>query len=622
MNLSPRTIVALALIASSPLACRAATNSYFVIHVVDEQTGRGVPLVEFKTQNNIACWTDSAGMVAFEEPGLMGEEVFFHIYSPGYEYRKDFFDNRGVKVRAMPGGKAQVKLKRLNIAERLYRVTGGGIYRDSVLAGLRTPLKHPVLNGQVFGQDTVSATPYRGKIYWLWGDTDRPSYPLGNFGMSGATSELPAKGGLDPSVGIDLTYFTNADGFSRPMCPNESFGKGLKWIEAVMRIRDERGQERLLARVAAGTGLKTTREWHLAVFNDEKNVFESLVRWDIHESHDAPHPFNARVDGVEYCYLYPNYRVRAEWNACRELKNYEAFTCVAGDGKLHGQEIKVDRDELGRVRYSWRAGADRLHNGRMQELIRAGKLERTESWLQLRDIETGEAVNAWRGSVFWNEYHQRWVMITSGQPGEVWFSEADAPTGPWVYARRVAVHGRYSFYNPTQHPFFDQEGGRIIYFEGTYTAAFSGAPAKTPRYDYNQIMYRLNLNDPGLALPQPVYRVKQENGSSRFLLREGIDAAQAWQRVEGVAFFAVPPRRKLDNAVAVYVSESGMRTNAPPPGTQPLFFALPIGDTNSTKSLHELLTDESGNAFCRIWTNPATNLSVHFWREPMPLPMK
>ena len=38
------------------------------------------------------------------------------------------------------GGKAQIKLKRVNIAERLYRMTGAGIYRDSVLLGLPVPI--------------------------------------------------------------------------------------------------------------------------------------------------------------------------------------------------------------------------------------------------------------------------------------------------------------------------------------------------------------------------------------------------------------------------------------------------------------------------------------------------
>src|SRR5688572_32798255 len=106
----------------------AASNPYFAIEVVDAKTGRGVPLVELKTVNNISHWTDSAGLIAFNEPGLMSEEVYFHIQSPGYEYPKDFFNNRGLKLRCKPGARAKVKLKRTQIAERLYRITGGGIY--------------------------------------------------------------------------------------------------------------------------------------------------------------------------------------------------------------------------------------------------------------------------------------------------------------------------------------------------------------------------------------------------------------------------------------------------------------------------------------------------------------
>src|SRR5437879_4513236 len=74
-----------------------SARSFFAIRVVDEETGRGVPLVELKTVNSVSWWTDSAGYVAFDEPGLMGQEVFFYVSSPGYEYPKDYFDNRGLK---------------------------------------------------------------------------------------------------------------------------------------------------------------------------------------------------------------------------------------------------------------------------------------------------------------------------------------------------------------------------------------------------------------------------------------------------------------------------------------------------------------------------------------------
>ena len=77
-----------------PLICHGAAP-WFGIRVVDEATGDGVPLAEMKTVNEIASITDSAGWIAFNEPGLMDREVFFHIASPGYELPQDGFGFRG-----------------------------------------------------------------------------------------------------------------------------------------------------------------------------------------------------------------------------------------------------------------------------------------------------------------------------------------------------------------------------------------------------------------------------------------------------------------------------------------------------------------------------------------------
>src|SRR5262249_27780862 len=122
-----------------------------------------------------------------------------------------------------------------------------------------------------------------------------------------------------------------------------------------------------------------------------------------------------------------------------------------------------------------------------------------------------------------------------------------------------------------QHPFFDQDGGRRIYFEGTYTAEFSGSHEKTPRYDYNQIMYRLDLADPRLALPAPVYRLK---GGAGYQLREGVEQAEA------VAFFAVPPDRTRDGLVPVY-SVGGKLQDQPPAGTKPRPLFLAAADAKA-----------------------------------------
>ena len=154
---------------------------YFEIIVVDQDTGRGVPLVELRTTNDVSHYSDSNGIAAFYEPGLMGQTLYFFLKSDGYGVPEDILGYRGVALRVVPGGSAVVKVKRTNIAERLYRITGQGIYRDSVLVGHAVPLKRPVLNGGVMGQDGGLATVYDGKIFWIWGDTGLPSRALGNF---------------------------------------------------------------------------------------------------------------------------------------------------------------------------------------------------------------------------------------------------------------------------------------------------------------------------------------------------------------------------------------------------------------------------------------------------------
>ena len=163
----------------------------------------------------------------------------------------------------------------------------------------------------------------------------------------------------------------------------------------------------------------------------------------------------------------------------------------------------------------WKKNTPAVGPAEQARLIRAGRLKAADALLQLRDADSGKEVLAHRGSVSWNAYRRRWVLIavqSSGTSplGEVWYSEADTPLGPWVYARKVLTHDRYSFYNPKQHPHFAKKGGRILFFEGTYTHTFSDSPDATPRYDYNQMMYKLDLADPRLALPVPVYQRRKE----------------------------------------------------------------------------------------------------------------
>jgi hypothetical protein len=508
MTLMPIRISWLILFAAFP--AMAAPQDYFKIQVVDAQTGRGVPLVELETTNNILNVTDSNGIVAFNEPGLMGRKIFFHVRSHGYEFPKDGFGFAGVGLDVKAGQSATAKIKRLNIAERLYRVTGQGIYRDSILVGESAPISEPLLNGQVTGQDTVMTIPYRGKLYWFWGDTNRPSYPLGQFATSGATSEIPGKGGLDPSLGVNLTYFVDENGFSKKMCPLP--GEGLVWIEGLVTVPDESSRERLLCRYTRMRGLEAMLEHGLAMFDDGKEMFLKHKEFDLKLSWQCPQARPVRVkqeDGDWYYFpaSVPNVRVKADLKSITDQDEYQAYTCLKEGTKYEKASSKIERDAEGRPIYRWVAGTDPIGPGQEPELIKAGLLKPEQTHFLLVDIEGGKPVIIHNSTVYWNTYRKKWIMIAqqvggTSFLGETWFSESDQLTGPWKSARKIITHNKYSFYNVAHHPEFDQAGGRLIYLEGTYVNTFSGNPFQTPRYDYNQVMYRLDLADQRLKLKE------------------------------------------------------------------------------------------------------------------------
>ena len=135
----------------SPL--HAGPERFFRIEVVDDQTGRGVPLVELSTTSGERFFTDSNGLAALDSPELVGRETWFNVASHGYEFPADAFGFRGTRLVPKPGESATLKIKRLNIAERLYRITGAGIYRDTVLLGQQPPIDEPLLNAQITGQE-------------------------------------------------------------------------------------------------------------------------------------------------------------------------------------------------------------------------------------------------------------------------------------------------------------------------------------------------------------------------------------------------------------------------------------------------------------------------------------
>jgi len=506
--------VCLALVGWLVLGAASLAAEPFVIEVVDAATGRGVPLVELRTTSSVCFYTDSAGLVAIDDPALQGRKIWFGVRSFGYEYPADGFGYRGVVLDVQPGKTHQLKINRKQLAERMYRVTGEGIYRDSVLAGRKPPIEEPLLNAQVVGQDSVQPVVYRDQLYLFWGDTVRQAYPLGLFAMAGATTKLPQHGGLDPAVGVQLNYFVGKDGFARNMAPLDA--PGPVWVEGVYTIKDDQGIERMIGHYSRMERLDKPVERGVMLFDDESQTFKKIRELPL-ESPLASmgKPFRVELDGVEYLYFadpYPCIRVRADWKSVNDLTQFEGFTPLKPGAKFDDKQPELDRDADGNVIFAWKRNTPPLTVEQLQKLIDDGQIQAEASPLRLTDVETGKPVMIHRGSVHWNEFRQKYVMIFNqigGQSmlGEVWYAEAARPEGPWHKTRKIATHYlpatggadkqamTMDYYNPCQHPYFAQEGGRLIYFEGTYANSFSGYPVPTPRYEYNQLMYRLDLAD-------------------------------------------------------------------------------------------------------------------------------
>ena len=64
--------------------------------------------MELQTTNHISSWTDSNGIVARNEPGLMDGDVYFAIHCPGCT-----FPGGGKTLKIARGGRVDLKVKRL-----------------------------------------------------------------------------------------------------------------------------------------------------------------------------------------------------------------------------------------------------------------------------------------------------------------------------------------------------------------------------------------------------------------------------------------------------------------------------------------------------------------------------
>lgn len=443
--------------ASAVEACR--------IEVVERGSGWPVPLVELRTTHQARFVTDNAGVIAFDLPELMGRETWFEVIGHGYEVPADGFGYRGVRLTPRPGITLRIEVQRTSIARRLGRLTGGGLFAESQKLGSERDWPE----SGVLGCDSVQTALHRGRRFWLWGDTTLARYPLGIFDSTAAFSASQPLDRFEPPVRPTYEHVTDGGGAPRGVAPIA--GEGPTWISAVASLPDAGGEARLVASYVKIRPPLEAREWGLCVWNENARRFERLKSlWTKSDAapNPPPHPEGHVVrwtDESGQTWLlfgnpFPFLRCPATFEAWQDPARWEPLTPpaaipAAGDGEL----VKPH-------------------------------------------------TSAHSGGIGWHPWRKRWVAVfmqSLGKPsafGEVWYAEAKSPLGPWGPAVKVLSHENYTFYNPCVHVELSPTHSPILLFEGTYTAQFANRPPPTPRYDYNQILYRLDLDDPRLGPAQ------------------------------------------------------------------------------------------------------------------------
>ncbi len=473
----------------------------FGIRCIDSSTGRPIPSVVLTTVDHQVWVSDNLGWVAVQSPDLNGSEVWFSVEGHGYNVPADGFGFRGVRLKIVPGTTRTIRLVRSLAGERIARLTGQGRDSHAVALGKAKATECGSSQQRVVGQDSAQAVSFQGEMLWFWGDTSVTDYPLGNFRTSGATAHI-ANGAAGPTSGFDFRYFRKRDGRLAPMFPGTE--PGMAWMSGLVVLPDSRRQKKLVAYCARMKDLGTRLGHGHYVWDSAARHFVSIQSLPDPEDwrHLDGHPVLFDENGRQYVgggFTFPVARCLASVERIVERQTWEAFTCLDSSGKVEHRD--------GRPVYRWQSSGPPIEPAVERALVESGQL-RIEEARFLPHESDGNRVVPHGGSVVWNRWRRRWVAVFTGRNtgstplGDVWYAEADHPTGPWRRAVRVATHSDHSFYNPVVHPFLNSDNGRVIWFEGTFTKMFTRRDQALPRHEYNQVLYRVDLADRRLAFAQ------------------------------------------------------------------------------------------------------------------------
>lgn len=514
------------------LCLTVVKSEYFRILAVEVDSNgieSGIPLVLFRTAGNyISLFTDSAGNAAFNEPGLMDGPLFFNVLADGYEidpspsveiYELPY--DSGVVLNVSKYGSAKVLMRRTQMAARLYRLTGSGLYRDSVLTNASGDIPDSIISScreviddvGVLGQDTVMTGTYKGKVFWFFGDTTCQRSARQNncedYGMYtvGATSCVPQSNGkCKANEPPGLKYFSSQEGgflHVKPMAPDIAPYEQNTWIAAVMVFTNSNGEEVMYSNYMKNPGDGENAgsiQSGMAKWNDALEVFEATSSWPLDIAFlNGVHTMQLLGEDVNadgYVYMSGGLRVLATEETVIEYTSYQQYNL-----DTHMWEYLY-------------AGLGRLGEGNSTTAKHVGATTR-----KIKLHLTSLLPSSWSvASVEWSEYVGMYVVLgNGGMHGGIYLAVGPRVTGPWSKGVLVASHNTSgtSCYNQVLLPHLFRDNGRYIQFACTFTAMWSDTDNEfsdsswstclfgmndgancantVPRYEYNNLVYEVDV---------------------------------------------------------------------------------------------------------------------------------
>jgi len=483
MNILVTLLVVVVLVSSSS---SSSSSRHIRIDVVDDKTGHGVPLVMLTTNFYTRYFSDSAGRVAIEND-LENQNVWFSVLTDGYDLNVERTKgavqygspyDAGIVVNLTNDEEHVVYMKRNQIARRAYRLTGQGLYRDSVLTNASIPdsarnraMIDP-LSG-VTGQDTLQVVNYQNAVWYFFGDTVCPRSARQNncdsTGMYtvGAVSSTIEKARTDPPT---FEYIA-VGGSPTPIAP-------LYPLEQ--------------------------NTWTAAMFtsSDEKDMYAAYFK----NPGDGASPSEAR-QGMMI------------WNGTQmvELGNeWPRDTTLSLNGAHTIQVLSPKDMASGMNDFAW------FVNGAVSSRVRRTRND-VANYSAFEKLDPPKSPSYSCNTVNWNTYAQKYLCLGDNKVGNnesfggtvpLTIAWSDSLLGPYVNATVILDHGRtgMSCYNGLHLPHMDQD--QFVTVACTFTAMWSntnrtpnlwstclfgqnshqGCARVVPRYEYNNIVSKVDLD--------------------------------------------------------------------------------------------------------------------------------